>query len=309
MLDKPALDKPAASFQPHGVYAASVTPLNADLSPDLGALTTHSRWLLENGCDGLGVLGTTGEANSIGFQDRLKIIAHLARAVAPERLMPGVGSCALADALTMIRACLDQGVANVLCLPPFFYKPLSDAQIEAWFAALLERANDDRLRLHLYHIPQFSGVGFSVSVIAALRRRFGDMVAGVKDSSGDFSNMRRYAQEIPGFRAFAGSEQFLGDILAVGGVGCISATTNLTSREAQRVFQERSAAAQEALTPLRLAIQAKPLVPAIKGLLARMTGVQSLGRMLPPHLPLSSADIDALDRALKESNFKQPVFA
>ena len=109
------LDKPVAAFQPHGVYAASVTPLNADPSSDLGALTTHSRWLLENGCDGLGALGTTAEANSIGFQDRLKIITHLSRAVAPERLMPGVSSCALADALTPTKACLDQGVTSVLC--------------------------------------------------------------------------------------------------------------------------------------------------------------------------------------------------
>lgn len=295
-------------FQPHGVYAASVTPLNADLTPDLDALTTHSRWLLANGCDGLGVLGTTGEANSIALQDRLRIIAHLARHLPKERLMPGVGTPALADTETLIRACLDNGVAHVLCLPPFFYKPLSDAQIEAYFTALLERVATDRLRLYLYHIPQFSGVGFSVTVIAALRRRFGDIVAGAKDSSGDFANMQRMAEDLPGFHVFAGSEQFLGDILAVGGAGCISATTNLTSRQAQRVYQERSAAAQAALTPLRLVIQAKPLVPAIKGMLSKMTGVASLGRMLPPHMPLSDGDVAALERALLAEKFEPPIF-
>ena len=301
-------DASPQNFQPHGVYAASVTPLNADLTPDLGALTTHSRWLLANGCDGLGVLGTTGEANSIALQDRLRIIAHLARELPAERLMPGVGTPALADTEMLIRACLDNGVTNVLCLPPFFYKPLNDAQIEAYFIALLERVATDRLRLYLYHIPQFSGVGFSVAVIAALRRRFGDVVAGAKDSSGDFFNMRRMAEELPGFRVFAGSEQFLGDILAVGGAGCISATTNLTSRQAQRVYQERSATAQAALTPLRLAIQAKPLVPAIKGMLGKMTGVAALGRMLPPHLPLSDDEITALEKALLAEKFDPPVF-
>lgn len=288
------------TFLPHGVYAASTTPLNADLTPDHGALTAHSRWLLKNGCDGLGILGTTGEANSIGLSDRLTLITHLAKQVPPERLMPGVGTTALADTELLIKTCLDAGIVNVLCLPPFYYKPLSDAQIEDYFTCLLNRIGDPRLRLYLYHIPQVSGVPLSVAVIQALRKRFGEVVAGIKDSGGDFANMQRYAAEISDFRVFAGSEQFLKDILDAGGVGCISATTNITAAQAQAVYRDRTQAAQDALTPLRLVIQQKPFVPAVKGLLEKMTGTAAHGRMLPPHLPLPAADIETLAAQLAQ---------
>ena len=104
-----------------GVYAAALTPLTDDLDPDIGLMAAHCRWLLDNGCDGLAILGTTGEANSFGLKERIGILDGLAEAGIPgERLLPGTGSCALPDAIQLSKAAIDNGVrkVDVLCKGP-----------------------------------------------------------------------------------------------------------------------------------------------------------------------------------------------
>lgn len=281
-------------FQPAGVYAASITPLEQSDEPDLPRLIAHSRWLLAHGCDGLGILGTTGEANSLSLAARRRVIEAAARDLPPDRLMPGIGSCALADAVDLSRLCLAVGARNVLVVPPFYYRPASEAAIEAFFSALIERVAEPSLRVFLYHIPQNTGFAFTLPMVRRLKARFGATIAGMKDSSGDFANMSAFAREIPDFRVFAGSEHFLLDILEAGGVGCISATTNVTAAFAQAVYRSRARADQDKASALRLAIQKRPLIAAMKGLVARYLGDAAYGRMLPPNLPMSETDLTAL---------------
>lgn len=288
-------------FEPRGVYAASLTPLTERLEPDIPRLIAHSRWLLAHGCDGLGVLGTTGEANSLALADRRRIIEATAAALPKDRLMPGVGSCSIVDAAELARVALDAGVRNVLCLPPFYYKGVSDAGVEAFIAGVIDRVGSADLRLYLYNFPQLTGHAFALPMIARLRARFGAVVAGLKDSSGDFANMSAFAKALPGFRVFAGTEQYLLDIVEAGGVGCISATANLTAPWCQGVLGAKGDDAREKqdhLTKLRLAIQAKPLIPGLKGLMARLTGDARWLAMCPPYLPLDTAEIDAMATAL-----------
>jgi len=106
----------------NGVFAAVLTRLGADGAPDASATARHCRWLLENGCDGLSVLGTTGEANSFTVDERLALLDGLAEAGIPgETLMPGVGCCALPDTITLTRRAAEHGAGGVLMLPPFYY--------------------------------------------------------------------------------------------------------------------------------------------------------------------------------------------
>lgn len=297
-----------STFVPHGVYAASLTPLNADLTPDLGRMVAHSRWLLANGCDGLGILGTTGEANSLTVADRRRVIEQAARDLPPERLMPGIGSCALADAVDLAKAALAVGAVNVLCLPPFYYKPASEAGVEAFFAQLIERVNDDRLRLYLYHFPQLTGFHFTVPMVERLRQRFGKIIAGMKDSSGVLDNMLAFAKAIPDFGVFPGSEQFMLEVMAAGGgVGCISATTNLTAAVAQVAYRSRAATDQARATAIRLALQSKPLIPILRGLFAHYSGDLAWNRMLPPNLALPAADVDAMVAQLTALAFQPDI--
>ncbi|MBM3568233.1 MAG: dihydrodipicolinate synthase family protein [Alphaproteobacteria bacterium] len=298
--------------QPQGVYCASLTPMDAELAPDLPRLIRHSKWLLASGCDGLGILGTTGEANSLSLSQRRTVIETACRELPRDKLMPGVGSCAVADAIELTRTAIAGGVKTVLCLPPFYYKGIADAGVEAFFDRIVQRIADPGLRIYLYNFPQLTGYAFQLDSVARMRDRHGPIVAGMKDSSGDFANMKKFAEGLPGFRVFAGTEQYLADILAVGGVGCITATANVTAPWCAKVYAAKGEArtqAQAVLTALRLALQAKPLVPCLKGVIGRFTGDPIWNHMAPPMMKLAAADIDAVTANLAKHGLTEMKLA
>jgi 4-hydroxy-tetrahydrodipicolinate synthase len=141
----------ASSFD--GVYAAALTPLREDLSIDRRVFAAHCRRLLGEGCDGLAIFGTTGEANSFSVSERVTAWeALVADGIPGHALLPGTGACALTDAVTLTREALAAGARGMLALPPFYYKDVSDDGLFGFFAELIERVGDDGLRLFLYHI-------------------------------------------------------------------------------------------------------------------------------------------------------------
>lgn len=297
---------------PRGVYAAVLTPFGDDLAPNTKAFLAHCRWLLANGCDGLAPLGTTGEANSLSLAQRLALVEASAAAGLPmERCIIGTGSCALADAVTLTKAVLAAGASGALLLPPFYYKNPSEDGLFAFFAEVIERVGDARLKLYLYHFPQMSAVPVTPSLILRLKSAYGDTIAGVKDSSGDWSYTANLLKEIPGFGVYSGSEQFLLANLRAGGAGCISASTNVTAALAQAVFRAwqlpNADALQEALTAARLALQAFPFQGGLKELVARLTGDRQWLNVLPPNRPLSPAQREQLFAKLRDVPGLQPL--
>ena len=104
----------ASNLELTGVYAAVLTPQHADLSPDHARLAAHSRWLLANGCDGLGILGTTGEANSFSLAERVEILEKLAENGVPTKpMMPGTGCCAIPDTVELTKKALEIGTFDI----------------------------------------------------------------------------------------------------------------------------------------------------------------------------------------------------
>ncbi len=300
--------------QPRGVYAAVLTPFTERLEPDAKRFVAHCRWLLANGCDGLAPLGTTGEANSLSVAQRLALIEAAAGAGLPMgKCVIGAGSCALDDAVTVTKAVVAAGGGGALLLPPFYYKNPSEDGLFAFFAEVIERVGDDRLRLYLYHYPQLSTVAITVGLVARLKRAFGDTIAGLKDSSGDWQVSATFLKEFPGFGVFSGSEQFLLANLRAGGVGCISASTNVTAPLAQPVYEGwRSSAAdglQQALTEVRLVIQSFPMQAALKEMMARLSGDPGWRVLLPPNRPLDAGQRDELAARLQALPQMQPVWA
>ena len=287
------------SMPPRGVYAAVLTPFGDDLEPNVKAYVAHCRWLLANGCDGLAPLGTTGEANSLSVAQRLGLIEAGAAAGLPmERCIIGTGSAALADAVVLTKAALKAGSAGALLLPPFYYKNPSEDGLFAFFSEVIQRVGDDGLRCYLYHFPQMSAVPITPALIARLRAAYGDTIAGVKDSSGDWSYTANLLKQIPGFGVYSGSEQFLLANLRASGAGCISASTNVTAplaRAVCRAWQQDGAdALQESLTAARLVLQAFPFQGGLKEVVARLTGDRQWLNVIPPNRPLSPAQRDEL---------------
>jgi 4-hydroxy-tetrahydrodipicolinate synthase len=214
--------------------------------------------------------------------------------IPPEKLLPGTGSCALTDTVRLSRAALEAGTAGALVLPPFYYKGVGDDGLFRFFAEVVERVNDDSLRLYLYHIPQMTGVDLGLSLISRLIDAYPGVVVGTKDSSGDRERIMALCREFPDFSVLAGTETLLLETLRSGGEGCISATVNVTSRLARRVHDAHAAAKhdeaealQEHLTQLRASIEAYPVIPALKQLMARLTGDKQWRNLRPP---LSSLD-------------------
>jgi 4-hydroxy-tetrahydrodipicolinate synthase len=274
----------------NGVLAAVLTPMDEDLNPDHQALATHCHRLLAAGCHGLSVFGTTGEANSLSVDERLAALQALVESGVPqEKLLPGTGSCALTDTVRLSRAALEAGTAGALVLPPFYYKGVGDDGLFRFFAEVVERVGDDRLRLYLYHIPQMTGVDLGLPLISRLIDAYPSIVVGTKDSSGDRGRIMTLCREFPGFSVLAGTETLLLETLRSGGEGCISATVNVTSRLARRVHDAHAAgkadeaeALQERLTQLRASIEAYPVIPALKVIMADMTNDKAWRNLRPP---------------------------
>jgi len=277
----------------NGVLAAVATPMRDDLAVERHAFAQHCRRLLDAGCHGLGIFGTTGEANSLSVDERVEAIeALVADGLPADVLLPGTGACALPDAVRLSQAALALGAPGVLALPPFYYKGVSDDGLFRFFAELIERVGDERLRLFLYHIPPQTVLGFSPELIGRLLDAYPGTIAGTKDSAGDAARIERICTNFPQLTVFAGTEKFLLDTLRWGGDGCISATVNVTARQAREVYDrfvagEDAGPAQAALTATREFLDRFPAIPAMKAALRAQTGDEVWRNLRPP--------LDALD--------------
>lgn len=299
-----------------GVLSPVVTPFGKDLAPDAGRFVRHCKWLLKNGCSGLAVFGTNSEANSMSVEEKLKLLEALVTAgVAPAQLMPGTGHCALTDSVALTRRAVGLGCAGVLMLPPFYYKGVSDEGLYRNFAEVIERVGDDRLRLYLYHIPPVSQVPISLALIERLLGKYPGIVAGVKDSSGDWSNTKAMLDQFAksGFDVFAGSEVFLLDTLRHGGKGCITATGNVNPGPIDEVFRRwRSAEAdrlQAGITATRGIVQKQPMIPALKAIIAHFGNDPQWRAVRPPLVELGREQEQALFGELKANGFTMPGLA
>jgi 4-hydroxy-tetrahydrodipicolinate synthase len=281
-----------------GINAAMLTAMNPDLSPNLDRMAAHAKWLLANGCNGLGILGTTGEANSFGLHERKAILEGLiARGVPAAVMMPGTGCASLTDTVELTLHAKQHGCRGVLLLPPFYYKNPSDDGLFAYFSEVAKRVGSG-IALYLYHFPQQSAVPLSLALIGRLLEAFPGVFKGVKDSSGDHANMKAMIDAFAarGFEVYSGSDEFVQRILAEGGAGCITAASNANSHWGGIVYAKRTGpeadAAQAMLTATRKAATSVALIPGLREIIARSTGDDGWRIIRPPHLPLTPAEGD-----------------
>ena len=290
-----------------GIYTASLTPLTSSYEPNLPALVSHVEQLFELGSDGVAILGSTGEANSLTIEQRLDIISYCGRTLAPERLMMGTGSCALQDAIRLTQASIEAGVFSVLVIPPFYYKPQSDESVIRYYSELISSVDDSRLRIIFYNFPKLSGYNFSTEILQEFKERFGDIAAGIKDSSGNWENMLSITNNVPDFMVYSGTETLLLNILREGGAGCITASANLLAPECQLVYQawrndqqDTAEQVQKELNVLRKALESYQFVSELKGLMALHTGSEHWQEMLPPFIPLLPSQVRELSEKIND---------
>jgi len=294
----------------HGVWSPVLVPMDNDFSIDVDRFLFHARWLLQQGCHGLALFGTTSEANSFSLEERMQLLeAALGAGIDPKQIMVGTGCCALPDSLRLTRHAVDNGCKKVLMLPPFYYKGVSDAGLYRSYAEVIDGIGDDELRVLFYHFPKLSGVAITVGLIEMLLADYPSVIAGLKDSSGDWSNTADLIERFPEMCIFPGSERYLLQGLHHGGAGCITATANVNAAGARGVWDawadnsEDLDARDQDMIAARTVIEAYPVIPAQKFLLARHRNDPQWQRVRPPLLDLDESQGAELLKSLARVDF------
>jgi 4-hydroxy-tetrahydrodipicolinate synthase len=274
-----------------GVIAAIATPIDENGAPDCKRATELARYLLDNGCDGLNVLGTTGEATSFSVDERKSVMsAYKAAGLPLDRLMVGTGAAAVADAVALTCHAAELGFAGALVLPPFYYKGVPDDGLVAYIASLVTTTAEKPISIYLYHFPAMSGLPWHVALIRRLLDAFPSRIVGLKDSSGDMAYARSAAAVSSDFAVFPSTEAALLEARTGDFAGCISATANLNADLCAGVWRDGDTAALEQAVGIRKLFDGRPLVSGVKALLAHIHGDPALARVKPPLFAFSAAD-------------------
>ena len=236
--------------------------------------------------------------------------AFLAAGLPADRIILGIGCCARADTVALVRHALAGGITELLMMPPYFYKNNSDEGLFRAFAEVVDTVADDRLQLYLYHFPQVSGVPVTRGVVERLVERYPDTVKGVKDSSGDWAHTKGLIESFPSLAIYSGNDGHLLDNLRSGGAGTISAAANLAveqSAEVFKAFAKGDMAAAEAgmgiVTKVRKILADYPLIPAIKHVIADGQHDEIWRTVRPPLVELDEASGEALVAALDAAGY------
>ncbi len=308
-----------------GVLAPVVTPFKDDFSPDRKRFIAHCKWLLSQNC-GLAVFGTNSEANSLSLEERLNLLDELvADGVDPSRMMPGTGCCSIMETVKLTKQAVGNGCAGVLMLPPFYYKDVSEEGLYRYFSEVVQRVGDARLKIYLYHIPPVAVVGITTGLVERLLAAYPNVIAGMKDSSGDWNNTKTFldafavragravstAGAARTFDVFVGSESFLLANMRNGGVGTISATANVNPAAIHKLYKQWNTAddadqQQSQLNVVREVFSSRKfpsMIAALKQAIAIYGNDPEWSRVRPPLVELTPDHAKTLAAELKAIGF------
>jgi 4-hydroxy-tetrahydrodipicolinate synthase len=275
-----------------GIVTPLLTPYENDLTIATDLYLGHAADCLAQGSHYLSPFGTTGEALSNSMRERMSVLEALISSgtASGAQLLPGTGLCSAEETLDLTRHAADLGVAAVMLLPPFFFKPVGDDGLFRYYAGLIEALGAQAPRIILYNIPQNTGVAISPTLAARLNTAFPEIVTAYKDSSGDWENTMVVMRAAPGITMFPSSETKLAEGLALGAGGCISASCNSNAQairamyDAARARDEATVSAlQPGLETHRLAVQKAGLINGLKSLRAHLSGDERWLNLRAPH--------------------------
>lgn len=292
------------------VLSPVLTPFNSDGSPNAKKLLRQCQWLQSHDV-GQAVFGTNSEANSMSANQKITVLQELFDGgLNPNNVMPGTGACSVDDTVRMTRAAVNAGCPGVLMLPPFYYKDVSDDGLFAFYADVIEKIADSKLKIYVYNIPPVTKIGLSLSLLERLVKTYPTTVIGMKDSSGDWPYTESVIKALAGagFRVYAGSEVFLLRTLKAGGVGCISATANVNPKAIAQLaahWQDPGAdALQESLSAVRAIFAQFPMIPGMKAAVAHYSGDPAWLSVRPPLLSLDAEQQNKLITELQKTGFR-----
>jgi len=216
-----------------GVYAAAVTPLKPDSSPDFESLPVLLSFLASRGCHGALLFGTTGEGPSFSPSEReayFRVACEFRNQLPGFRLLAGTGTPSLTETIELTKLAFDLGFDGVLVLPPYYFRKATDDGLFNWFSEVIRKAVPSDQYLLGYHIPNVAGIGFSLDLLARLKDSFPTQFAGIKDSSHDEAMAvglgKRFGSDLT---VFNGTDSHFHLALQNGASGAITAPANIIS--------------------------------------------------------------------------------
>ena len=262
-----------------GVYAAALTPLKADSSPDLDSVPAFLAFLAGRGCHGALIFGTTGEGPSFSPEERKAVwkAALKVRETHPDfRLLAGTGTPSLQETIDLTKTAFELGYDGAVVLPPYYFRTASDEGLFRWFESLIQSAVPADGYLLGYHFPQVAGIGFSLDLLKRLKDSFPVQFAGIKDSSHDPALASALGATFGmDLAVFTGTDSYLSMALQNSAAGCITAPANLLSPGLRAIYD--AFLQNEDLSPMQICVTEQrhilekytPFPPALKALVAR----------------------------------------
>jgi len=263
-----------------GVYAAALTPIKSDSTPDLEAVPAFLAFLAERGCHGALIFGTTGEGPSFSPEERKAVwkAALEIRQTHPDfRLLAGTGTPSLTESIDLTKAAFDLGYDGVVVLPPYYFRKATDDGLFRWFEELIQKAVPSDGYLLGYHFPDVAGIGFSMPLLKQLKDAFPVQFAGIKDSSHDPALASTLGKTFgPDLAVFTGTDSYLAMALQNQAAGCITAPANLISTGLRAIYDaslhnDDLSETQALVTRQRHVLEKyMPFPPALKAILSQL---------------------------------------
>lgn len=267
-----------------GVIAAVPTPINNDGNPILDTFLEHCGWVLQNGCDGVNILGSTGEANSFNSHQRKLVMESASQNLNNQKLMVGTGTPSISETIHLTQIADDLNYQVALVLPPFYYKPITNNGLFLWYQTLHEKLGNRKIKIYFYNFPQMTGLIIPIEVIEQLHNQWPDRFCGIKDSSGDLNYCRTLSKN-KNFKVFPSSEVSISEAHISKFSGFISATANQTLFLSSKAWAKKDENIDHLVSKikhLREEISKDSLVPSIKFLVSTRTKNKDWNNLLPP---------------------------
>ena len=281
-----------------GIYAASLSIFNQDLSLDIDSTINHSENLIQAGCHGCVLLGSTGQAQLISSREKKKLIEKLHNNKFKDYFMLGTGNNALNENIEIMKHSIDNGINRFLLMPPAYYK-YDDEGAYSFFANVVQKVPESKIIL--YNFEKLSGYKFNVQIVEKLAKDFPQQIVGVKDSTYNLYEVLK----IPNFLIFPGSETKLLKGLELGNSGIISAICNVTASLARKVYDDfnnkKNQTFNEKLCAIRKVFDNYNLISGLHSFMSFEN--EKYKRILPPLSLLSEPQQKEMMSKLKELEF------
>ena len=285
-----------------GIFAATMSILNSDLSLNIEKTIEHAENLIDQGCHGTAIFGSTGQAQLLSISEKIKLLNKLSVSKHKDKHLIGTGLNSLGETINFLKVASSLNLNKFLIMPPAYYK-YGDSEVMEFYKIIVESVPESKIIL--YNFEKLCGYKFSLECVEELARRFPNQIVGVKDSSYNlYENLK-----LKNFSIFPGSEQKLLTGLELGCSGIITATCNVTAELSRRVyddfFSKKKQLYNQKLCDVRTIFDKYNLISGLHSFCSQENEIYK--NVLPPLSVLNQDDKKDLINSLKNLNFSNKI--